>query len=162
MCLLSSPLWFVCCTCCSLNGVQRINLRYIDNFLRWGCGRALLEMGLFPNTKEITEYSTLSCCIVLHTYTIAAHHTMYAITPLCLAALFCHTAFSPLPAVLSPPLADPVNQYHHIILMHPLMHRPLNGTTSLLQYTHSAAFLLLSAAGHVAAVECCWSGPWRV
>jgi len=36
-------------------GCIRINLRYIDNFLRWDCGRVLLEMGLFPNAKEISE-----------------------------------------------------------------------------------------------------------
>jgi len=36
-------------------GLLRINLRFVDNFLRWECGRALLAMNLFPNTKEITE-----------------------------------------------------------------------------------------------------------
>ena len=37
------------------DGLLRIDLRYIDTFLRWGCGKTLLEMGLFPNAKEITE-----------------------------------------------------------------------------------------------------------
>ena len=37
------------------HGDLRINLRFVDNFLRWECGRHLLAMELFPNTKEITE-----------------------------------------------------------------------------------------------------------
>ena len=37
------------------DGLIRINLRYIDTFLRWGCGRELLAMGLYPNAKEISE-----------------------------------------------------------------------------------------------------------
>jgi len=36
-------------------GLLRINLRYIDTFLRWGCGKTLLNMGLFPNAKDIRE-----------------------------------------------------------------------------------------------------------
>lgn len=36
-------------------GNLSINLRFIDIFLRWDCGRLLLDWGLFPNTQEITE-----------------------------------------------------------------------------------------------------------
>ena len=37
------------------SGNLAINLRFIDTFLRWDCGRLLLSMDLFPNTQEITE-----------------------------------------------------------------------------------------------------------
>ena len=37
------------------SGNLAINLRFIDNFLRWECGRLLLSMGLFPNAQEISE-----------------------------------------------------------------------------------------------------------
>ena len=37
------------------SGNLSINLRFIDNFLRWECGRRLLSMGLFPNAQEISE-----------------------------------------------------------------------------------------------------------
>ena len=37
------------------DGNLRINTRFIDMFLRWGCGRHLLGLGLFPNVQEITE-----------------------------------------------------------------------------------------------------------
>ena len=37
------------------DGNLAINLRFLDTFLRWDCGRLLLAMGLFPNSQEITE-----------------------------------------------------------------------------------------------------------
>ena len=37
------------------DGNLAINPRLLDTFLRWNCGRVLLEMGLFPNVQEITE-----------------------------------------------------------------------------------------------------------
>jgi hypothetical protein len=37
------------------DGSLAINPRLLDTFLRWKCGRVLLEMGLFPNVQEITE-----------------------------------------------------------------------------------------------------------
>ncbi|CAK0838251.1 unnamed protein product [Prorocentrum cordatum] len=33
----------------------RMKLKYLDLFLRWDCGSDLLQMGLFPNAKEVTE-----------------------------------------------------------------------------------------------------------
>lgn len=37
------------------SGNLAVNLRFVDTFLRWECGQALLGMNLFPNTQEITE-----------------------------------------------------------------------------------------------------------
>jgi len=44
-------------------GCLPINLRFVDTFLRWRCGRELLAMELFPNTKEITE--SMACLEVV-------------------------------------------------------------------------------------------------
>lgn len=40
-----------------------MNLQYLDRFLRWDCCADLLHMGLFPNSKEITE--SMACLEVL-------------------------------------------------------------------------------------------------
>lgn len=36
-------------------GLLPVNLRLVDRFLSWECGRFLLGLGLFPDTKEISE-----------------------------------------------------------------------------------------------------------
>ena len=46
------------------DGNLSINLRFIDSFLRWDCGRLLLGMGLFPNTQEISE--SMACLETIH------------------------------------------------------------------------------------------------
>lgn len=38
-------------------------LDYVDRFLKWDCGPALLEMGLFPNAKEISE--SMACLLAI-------------------------------------------------------------------------------------------------
>lgn len=45
-------------------GLRRLD--YVDRLLRWDCGPTLLEMGLFPNCKEITE--SVACLAAIDMY----------------------------------------------------------------------------------------------
>ena len=45
---------------------QLPHLRYVNEFLRWGCVLDLMEMKLFPNAKEISESVAMYRCVRKH------------------------------------------------------------------------------------------------
>lgn len=47
-------------------GLLCINTRLIDTFLRWECGRMLLNINLFPNTQEISESMACLAAVTEH------------------------------------------------------------------------------------------------
>ena len=56
-------------------GLLPMNLRFVDTFLRWECGKHLLGLGLFPDAKEISESVACLQTILEQSTTFQSSHS---------------------------------------------------------------------------------------